>query len=519
MRRIPAPDLPDDMDESMPLAFQNALSGFDAVSNLIREYRVTTAPAIQRNLILRAVEQIEQVAQEADHLSEPFRSLIGLMVGRWRPILSSEGGRLASVVLQGPVANPYVAGNPVQGTLFIGREEIMRRLKELWSGTGQWPSVILYGHRRMGKTSILHNLSTHFGATTRIVDFNLQRFGLIESSGDLLYNLAVEIYEVIPPQQRALLAAPDEDRFLSRNPFATFDAFLRALGAIRGDLRFVIAIDEFEKIEEFIDAVRLDPHILDTLRGWIQTYPWFVLALAGLHRLEEMTHDYWNPLFGSVTLVPVSFLEPSGATRLITQPSADFELNYTPEAVQQIIDLTHGQPYLMQLIGHALVTLFNRQTFEDGIERERRFTEADVQAVIDAPEFFRDGRAYFIGVWNQAEQSEPPGQTTVLRALAPYPDGLRLTDIAHTTELSVSEVGAALAMLTAHDVVHHLLHGQGAERIGHRLGADRARQHPLRREEPVIQFAAKEETAERTNHSQRKDSNRKSAHYATGFCH
>ena len=54
--------------------------------------------------------------------------------------------------------NPYVAGNPVIGELFVGREDIFRRLEELWAGSEQKPSIVLYGHRRMGKSSILHNL-------------------------------------------------------------------------------------------------------------------------------------------------------------------------------------------------------------------------------------------------------------------------------------------------------------------------------------------------------------------------
>ena len=102
----------------------------------------------------------------------------------------------------------------------------------------------------------------------------------------------------------------------------------------------------------------------------------------------------WNPLFGSVTAILVSFLSPKAAQRLIVQPSPDFNLDYDPEAIDLIIKLTNGQPYLIQLICHSLVTLFNRQIFEEGRERERKFTTSDVEAVIEAPEFYRDGNAY-----------------------------------------------------------------------------------------------------------------------------
>ena len=130
------------------------------------------------------------------------------------------------------------------------------------------------------------------------------------------------------------------------------------------------------------------------------------------------------------------------------------------DAVERIIGLTHGQPYLVQLIGHGLVTRFNRQTFEEGIERGRRFSLADVEAVITAPEFYRDGDAYFTGVWRQAETSAPPGQTAVLHALAQHetqtlqvPEALRASEIAHRVGLAPEQVEGALEALTRHDVV------------------------------------------------------------------
>ncbi len=137
--------------------------------------------------------------------------------------------------------------------------------------------------------------------------------------------------------------------------------------------------------------------------------------------------------------------------RLITQPSPDFNLDYDTEAIAEIIQLTNGQPYLVQLVGHTLVTRFNRQMFEEGISRTRRFTLEDIQAVINTPEFYRDGNAYFNGVWVQAENSEPAGQTAILEAVCHA--GLSLTEIAQKTALSPSQVQSALETLQRHDVV------------------------------------------------------------------
>ncbi len=151
-----------------------------------------------------------------------------------------------------------------------------------------------------------------------------------------------------------------------------------------------------------------------------------------------------------MTAIPVSFLRPEAARRLITQPNPDFGLDYDLEALERIIDLTNGQPYLVQLIGHGLVTRFNRQSFEEGVERERRFSLADVEAVIGGPEFYRDGNAYFTGVWGQAKQG-PPRQQTILTTLAHGP--ATGEDLAAQSGLSLEPSLAALKTLRRHDVV------------------------------------------------------------------
>ncbi len=65
-------------------------------------------------------------------------------------------------------------------------------------------------------------------------------------------------------------------------------------------------------------------------------------ALAGLYTLQEKCYDYWNPLFGSIKPRRVSFLAAESTRKLITQPAADFPLDYTQEAIDEIIHLTYG---------------------------------------------------------------------------------------------------------------------------------------------------------------------------------
>jgi AAA+ ATPase superfamily predicted ATPase len=444
MGKFSVPDLPGHAVSLFPAGLRHTVRRLNRLAHTALSIKSATSGVNRRNLLLWANEQIEAVSSETRDAGPTFGPLLAFLTVRWRGILARAGGELSRATAPGPVPNPYVAGNPVVGSLFVGREDILRRLSELWSGEGQKPSVVLYGHRRMGKSSILHNLTGRFGPGTVVVDFNLQRTGHVEKTDELLLNLALSLYDSLDEQQKQALTEPASMNFMA------FDRFLKNLDKVRNGRRFIVTLDEFEQIEQSIEDKRLDVELLTYFRGLIQTYPWLIMVFAGLHSLEEMRQDYWNPLFGSVTSIEVSFLSEAAARQLITQPTQEFDLDYDAGAVDLIIARTNGQPYLVQLICQALVTRFNRER-EQNPSRPRRFTAEDVQAVIGSPDFYRDGDAYFNGIYSQAESSPPPHQGTVLRALV---GGLlSKAGLIAATGLDAAAVEGALATLSRHAVV------------------------------------------------------------------
>ncbi len=176
-----------------------------------------------------------------------------------------------------------------------------------------------------------------------------------------------------------------------------------------------------------------------------------------------MTADYFEPFFASVIPIRVSFLN-SGATKtILANPVAieeieeqnsenkEFLLDYTGEALDLIYSLTAGQPYLVQLIGFQLVRNYNDQVFEQGKTQDNTLTLKDIEAVIN-PKFFQQGRYYFEGVWGQAAQ-DAPGQQEIIKALAPYPQGLTRENLAAETGLDREIIEKAIAILIRHDVI------------------------------------------------------------------
>jgi hypothetical protein len=400
----------------------------------------------QQAALLRTTNTLNGLEEKLDaSVITPERILLRQVIHHWQHLVCIASGEIGNAQLIQPIPNPYVIGNPVTGSVFVGREDIMRRLEELWLPSQQVPSVVLYGQRRMGKSSILHNLEAVLGDRAVIVDFNLQVMGIVNSTHELLYALAIEMYDRLPQPLPVTFQEPELSQFMQNNPYQSFLRFLKHLDSVRSGRRFIITVDEFELLEQLIEANVVEQRLITFWRGLIQTYPWFVMVFAGLHTLDEMRQDYWCPLFSSVTAIPVEPLSFSAVQQLITQPSPDFELEYEPIVIQKIFTLTNGQPYLVQLLGHTLVTYFNRMVFEQGAVRDKRITSQDLEIVINSSSFYRDGDAYFMGIWRQAERSKPEHQSRVLCCLCDRP--LSISEISDKTKLSVSSLQSILSAL------------------------------------------------------------------------
>jgi len=417
------------------------------IAQEISVYQHASSRGSQASALLRAYERLDKLGRFIEsELHEPERKLLVAVVEQWRLIIASEGGKVGERELKEPIDTPYVAGNPVSGELFVGRQDIFRRIEELWAGSVEY-AVVLYGHRRMGKSSILRNLGVHFGGDTMLVYFDMQRVGIVQNTAELLFNAALEIYDALEEAGMSGLTEPQLADF-TKSWSGGFNAFLRRVEKVLSSKRLVFAIDEFELIEQNIADGIVEERFLVYLRGLIQGVDWLTLAFAGLHTLHGMTKDYWFPFYGSVEMIKVSYLSHAAAKELIENPTDDFIIDYEPEATTLIIELTNGQPYLVQLVCHCLVTRLNHLIFDEEQEREPRIGVEDVKAVLQE-DFFDRGNYYFSGVWGQAKEDE----RRILQVMAGGTEVWNLAELQTAAELDHAALEMALEKLEQHDVL------------------------------------------------------------------
>lgn len=385
----------------------------------------------------------------------PEWPLLRSIARAWLEIVARSAGQAGEAVLRQPVVNPYEghSGLPVSGSVFVGRHAAMREIETLWAAGGTLPAVILYGHRRMGKTSILRNLERVAGPKTLLVYVDMQDAGWVDHTGQLLLELADAIHKRAIQAGLDPGAHPSPERYTSLGEARReLNAFLDRLNPQMIDRRLILAIDEFELIEKGMADGRIDPGLLPYLRFVHQHYLWLALIFGGLHTLDELGSDYQSAFFGQAEHVRVGYLNRDDAMRLITQPHPDFALEYAPALREELFRLTYGQPFLIQRLCWELVTQWNERFLAAG-EATPRTLELDDLARVLTDDLYAGAAYYFDGVWSNVTESE----RRIMEVMASREEVWTQGDLA--VAAGEGDLEPALRLLRRHDVI--VEEGQG----------------------------------------------------------
>lgn len=244
------------------------------------------------------------------------------------------------------LANPYVVGSPLSGSQgFYGREDVFQFVQETFAVPAQ-NVIVLYGQRRIGKTSLLHQLVARTGDGFHAVIFDLQGKGQHELPA-LLSDLSATIARSLK------LPVPDPAIFATGRD-ALGETFLPEVYAALGGKRLLILFDEFDVLSD-------EPSSSDDLAGmqffgylqnWIAREPRLACVFVVGRRLDELPIHY-RALFKQAVYRRLSLLPRHEAAALIAHPAAG-ALDYSPGSIDAILDLTAGHPYLTQLMCHVI---------------------------------------------------------------------------------------------------------------------------------------------------------------------
>jgi hypothetical protein len=233
--------------------------------------------------------------------------------------------------------NPYIAGSPVFGADFYGRQQLAQELLD-----PRQTCIYLVGCRRSGKTSMLHHVEKQAQSITLFL--NLLKTGR-QATG-----ISAELARQIKRQtdRHSILAEVD----LSTT--ADECQIIESLAAVaeQHNQSVLLLWDEAEKLLE------LDEQRLGCLRSSLQDKPHLRTILAASKQLSKLGAQRngaaWAFLDGFTTrhLPPLSEHEAETLIRQTT--SAGNLVQADASVVAQIIEMTGQQPYLIQLLCRRL---------------------------------------------------------------------------------------------------------------------------------------------------------------------
>lgn len=252
--------------------------------------------------------------------------------------------------------NPYIVGNPVRSNqMFFGRKEELRFIKTRLQGQHEGCVILLFGDRRAGKTSILHQIvNGRLGSRFLPVFVDMQGM-VVENDREFLQAMAATI--------RGCLTADGKDGD-SLDPGAiggyfAFTSFMDAALDLLGDRQLVLLIDEYELIEHKVQQGKIGGEVFDYWTSLLERCPkQLSLVLTGSRSLEA--HRAWHSMAGKSFARKVSFLSWQDATDLICEPLQG-RVTFSGDAVGDLLRLTHGQPFFTQLLCQTAVEVLNEQ--------------------------------------------------------------------------------------------------------------------------------------------------------------
>jgi hypothetical protein len=323
----------------------------------------------------------------------------------YRQVLESHVAFDAQTTASFHIDNPYVVGKPLtpaSESLYMGRNDVFRWIEENLIGKTQPNTLILYGQRRMGKTSTLYQLvGGKRGKTIREypgypifpVYIDLQRLAgcnitefFERLSREIARNLKKREIEIRVPESWSGNGAIYQD----------FDDFLDQVEeSLPEKGLLVIILDELEQLQASVEQGLLNKNVLPYLRSLMQHRSQLTFVLVGTNQLME---DYWSIIFHvgiSREILPLTREETES---LVRDPVAPM-VQYDGLALDRIWLAAKGHPYFSQLICHRLISKSNLAG-----NREKQISIADVRDTIN--NIIEEDDSHLLHMWGECNYSE-----------------------------------------------------------------------------------------------------------------
>ena len=306
--------------------------------------------------------------------------------------------------------NLFQAGVAVSGERFYGRQEELRKIFGFLLGDTNQP-ILLRGPRRIGKTSLLHQIAyllNQEGALQRQLGFRpeeeakIRRYRPIQVSlqevqkeSDLA-SWFFELYQRMAQVAGESVKKPFYIEFFERNPFQGFKYSLRYHLLQVPEVYWLILLDEWDE-ERHVRALGRKLRAIIQNREfnrlyWIFASTWMLSAEAG---------RFDSPFYNQCFTIELSQMRWDEARDMVIQISRKMNVEWEGAALVKVLDQTALRPYLIQRVGQNIIAhLMNSKPPSNLVTLEV------VDSVLDALIKQRDPTSPFAFLWPQSISSQ-----------------------------------------------------------------------------------------------------------------
>ena len=275
--------------------------------------------------------------------------------------------------------NPYIAGRVVGEDLFYGRNDLLTDIERTLANN----CFLLYGERRIGKTSLQHQLKERLSnaddPTYKFIPAYIDLQGVAED--DFSRTIATGIVEHAASLFTGTLTLRLNEGELTERRYSYRD-LTRDLRTIidhlkegeKKTIKLVLLMDEIDTLNEY--SLRTNLNLRGLFMGPFKEN--LVLVMSGLYLKMDWSEEGggsppFNFLSREIQLEP---LNEDDARKLITEPVKGF-YTYEPKAVDLIIELSELRPFTIQ--GFCLRAV--ARILADG---RTKITVNDIEAIKDS---------------------------------------------------------------------------------------------------------------------------------------
>ena len=341
-------------------------------------------------LLFIAGDQIYPEDRQALHRAIPTsmlvdeRDLLEIIFCSDRPdIRAMHFARCIAWQLPPDQASPFREQGDVASAMFVGRKDILR---ELLAPDGP---AVLYGGRKLGKSSVFKQLERTFESQSEQHDRNIAIYfnaiSVVNGEGierTMLPSIIGKLDKALLPAA-ARGEAPTLDIMLGTQQYVQCDDFgnhIRRVLQVLPHHRILLLIDEADSLMQYLDkpndaAIKAKERFGWSLRALVQESGGrFDVRFAGFQEISRAAQSTSGPFYNfrrGTPLRALSVLRPEEARQLVVLPLSLLRVRFADESlVELILDFTGRHP--------ALIQEFCRRVYE----RIRETNHGDVELVI-----------------------------------------------------------------------------------------------------------------------------------------